>query len=294
LLKAFSDIWNPSALKIHKDVIQLDLANDDILSNAELDAFGYMFTLEGKSLTRKSAVGIIKAVSLYDYDQDMAFYSNHGLVKRANAKGYEAHPNPFSKEEHLSLYKLSFTIDGKWFGMDRWIVDNVNFFDEYLTIEFEKNLIKTIKAKMIVDEEKFKKYENENENGLILINKLNDKVYEIIFQLKLEKKKERVISILEALKSGLYSQTSGEANTLVLLFMLASGVKVPSPIFHSYLEVKRNYDSFDIIGLKDCVKNIWIDKNDKIFLYKSEKMKSNFSEKITEDWNEFLNNIGLN
>jgi len=122
LKRAYPQDWKEAAVKVEKDVIQFDITKDDIISSAELDAFGYMFTISGQnSITRKAPVGITKAVSLIPYNQDMSFYSNHDLVRRARQQGEEADPNIYNKEENQSLFKVSFTIDVEFFGEDVWV-----------------------------------------------------------------------------------------------------------------------------------------------------------------------------
>src|SRR5690606_2896187 len=112
--------WTPASVKITEEgqnkVVQFDAAKGDIIKNAELDLFGYMHTLAKETgdvtITRKAPLGITKAVSLFNYEQDLAFYANHDLVKRVvSQKGEGANPNPYNKEEHTSLYKISFTLD---------------------------------------------------------------------------------------------------------------------------------------------------------------------------------------
>ncbi|MEN3015193.1 MAG: type I-B CRISPR-associated protein Cas7/Cst2/DevR [bacterium] len=122
--------WKPSGIKEYKGVIQFDLINYNIENNEELDVFGYMsiekINNTEVTLTRKSPLGITKAVSIFPYEGDMAFYSNHDLVNRAKEQGLEANPNPFNKEEHLSLYKVSFTIDSFNLGKGVKIVTQSN------------------------------------------------------------------------------------------------------------------------------------------------------------------------
>src|SRR5690606_9369404 len=98
LQKAFQENWNGASVTSQGQVVQFDIATDDILTSSELDAFGYMYTISGEnSLTRKSPIGITKAVSLSNYEQDLAFYANHDLVKRANQNGLNVNPNPYNK-----------------------------------------------------------------------------------------------------------------------------------------------------------------------------------------------------
>jgi len=123
LNKAFG--WKEAQVTSQGEVVQFDITQDDILTSPELDAFGYMYTIGNQmSIIRKAPVGITKAISLTEWNGDMAFYCNHDLVNRAIKQGEDASPNPFNKEEHLSLYKVSFTIDAERLGKDEWIVDD--------------------------------------------------------------------------------------------------------------------------------------------------------------------------
>ncbi|MEO0098753.1 MAG: type I-B CRISPR-associated protein Cas7/Cst2/DevR, partial [candidate division WOR-3 bacterium] len=113
--------WKPAEVTTQGEVVQFDLTKTDILKSAELDLFGYMFTIGGEmSITRKSPIGITKAIALNPWLGDMAFYCNHDLVQRDLRAGGSATPNPFQKEEHISLYKVSFTIDAEMIGRDEW------------------------------------------------------------------------------------------------------------------------------------------------------------------------------
>lgn len=103
--------WIPSPLKVlkegDKEIVQLDLTKSNILSHSELDIFGYMFTIGGQlSITRKSPLGITKAIALENWSGDMSLNANHDFASRANAK-----PIPVNREENKSLFKVSFTID---------------------------------------------------------------------------------------------------------------------------------------------------------------------------------------
>ncbi|MBI5807783.1 MAG: type I-B CRISPR-associated protein Cas7/Cst2/DevR [Ignavibacteriales bacterium] len=421
LQKAFEDNWRGASVTGQGSVVQFDIAKDDILSNAELDAFGYMYTISGEnSLTRKSPIGITKAVSISNYEQDLAFYANHDLVKRANDQGLNVTPNPYSKEEHNALYKISFTIDSKIFGEDAWIVKSEPILDNdntKLKIEMAKPLKAVLKnVQLIIDDEgndyyqidgkddkddkkifingyeitvdkslmeekrtkkadkvelnwkseyleKEKKEEQtaeqKNEKGKKALFKVSEfyyneeegtytfnvsreplyddkektltfelgavkeiginkpelqKIYpkkynndygdlvleeigskgpfKVVFKLKDEIKKKRILDILESIKDGLYAQSSGEANTIVPLFIIASGVKIPSPIFHPFIDVKKEDGEIKVIGIKDCLNNSWIDG--KVYIQDCERLKVDVEdENITNNWDDFLTNLDL-
>lgn len=108
-----------------KKVVQFDLRTQNILTHAELDAFGYMFTIGGQSsITRKAALGITKAVALETWEGDMQFNANHDLASRCGAN-----PNPVNKEEQKSFFKVSFTIDIDKLGYDEWWIKDHNYDD---------------------------------------------------------------------------------------------------------------------------------------------------------------------
>lgn len=127
-----SDNWGKTPILAQgsgdKQTMQLDLTKADIISFEELAVFGYMFTKSGEgALTRKSPLGITKAIALSNYNQDLAFYANHDFVHRMQDSGKKAYPNPINKEEHSGLFKLSFTLDADMMGKDSWVVDDYSF-----------------------------------------------------------------------------------------------------------------------------------------------------------------------
>ncbi len=268
--------WKPASVSANKDVVQFDLNRDDIITSAELDAFGYMWTgEEGLTLTRKAPLGITKAVSLEPYEGDMAFYANHDLVQRALKSSQNATPNPYSKEEHVSFYKVSFTIDTDMFGKDEWIIP------EDFEIESNGNKI-VVKGKKEILQKQIKP-------GMKL------EVRKVIFEVEESEKKERIKDILHAIKDGLCAQSSGEANTLVPCFIIASCVKVPSPIFHPYIELQKlnEYgEKYKVLGIEDALENGWIDG--KVYIFESKKvfvdeqLKAKYKDKIQTNWEKFL------
>lgn len=410
--------WQEAKVTGQGDVVQLDIIQDDILTSPELDAFGYMYTISGQSsLTRKSPVGITKAVSLYPYDADLAFYANHDLTKRGQLQGLNVQPNPYNKEEHNSFFKVSYTIDAKIFGRDEWIVntytydafthvltleiekpqqvilkevtkrsddegneyyeiDNKKIYVDGLTLKVEKGLLtekqqkgkeekqltfesKYLKKEGEKDSEKNEKktdgkkkkqfkvldYDDSEENSYIFkVNKepqydekektlvielgivkeipceeqnnqtqdgkeiyktKNDKhtitiqpittngPYKVTFETVDNIKTERIKQIIEAIKNGLYAQSSGEANTIVPLFIIASGVKVPSPIFHSFIDIKKVDGQTKVIGVSDAIKNSWIDGN--VYVQACERLTSDYKlyNNVIDGWDNFLQAIGL-
>ena len=286
--------WNAARVfQGQKDVIQFNIHEDDILTCPELDAFGYMFTIsEEAAITRKSPVGITKAVSLSSYESDIAFYSNHDLVRRAyqqgekKANGKDPSPDLYNKEEHDSFFKVSFTIDVDILGIDSWMLNKKpEYTKDNLTIQIGDKT-KKIKCKKISDS-RF-----EHDNGAIEIENKNGK-FILCYILRPELKKNRIQHLLDAIKNGLYAQSSGESNSIIPLFIIAGAVKIPSPIFHPYIDVKKEDGQFKVIGIEDCLKNNWLEKNT-IYIQDCERLKVDSSIKIDKNnWDNFLTNVGL-
>jgi len=293
LYKSNPDIWRPAAVTGQGSVVQFDLEKEDILSSAELDTFGFMYTISGESsITRKSPLGITKAISLNQYNQDMAFYANHDLIVRGLTQGLNLTPNPYSKEEHTSFYKLTFTLDSDMFGRDSWVLNKKPIFEN------GKLIIKFGECEKYIDALDKKVQDKDNiyftKNGYISVKEVRKDVYEINFVLDMEIKYKRIYSILNAIKNGFYAQSSGEANTIIPLFIIASGVKIPSPIFHPFIDIIKNDREYKVIGVEDCLANEWIN-SDKIFIKDTKRLRCEISdnEKITRDWESFLLDIGV-
>lgn len=291
LLKAYN--W--SAAKVFHaqgDVIQFNIHENDILSCEELDAFGYMFTISDEAaITRKAPVGITKAVSLSSYEADLAFYANHDLVRRAyqqgekKANGKDPSPDPYSKEEHSSFFKVSFTIDTAILGVDSWVLNQKpEYKNETLAIQIGDQT-KEVKSKKLNDNT------FDHDNGTIEIEQKKEK-YIVRYALKSEQKKTRMRQLLSAVKNGLYAQSSGEANTIVPLFLIAAAVKVPSPVLHPYIDVHRKNGQWWVIGVSDALRNFWIDGA--VYIQDCERLRVDESLKSGRDnWQTFLTDVGL-
>jgi len=392
-------------------VVQFDLRAQNIITHAELDAFGYMFTIGGQqSITRKAPVGITKAIALETWEGDMQFNANHDLASRCGAN-----PNPVNKEEHQSLFKVSFTIDYDKLGYDEWWIKDYNYDNNNLTLFLsekgtdvvltdvergdEELQFKIGEHEIIIDglsctvskglmeerieksknkEEKkyiafknnflekaekeneetensakgkkgkgktktFKIYEGEydidDENNsykftigkysyddkkktltisLVLahsikadelekgkkysIKKGNEAIGEItieekdsrkkaIFKLEDKEKKKRLYQILDVIKNGLIYHTSGENYGIVPVFMIAAGLKVPIPLFHSFVELGCFESS--IINNGYILSN---NENKKlIYVYNPKNLVGNIdTTNLYTDWNVFLKDIGVN
>jgi len=299
LKKAFG--WREAKVTGQGEVVQFDITQDDILTSPELDAFGYMYTIGGQmGIARKAPVGITKAISLTEWNGDMAFYCNHDLVDRGISQGLDVKPNPFSKEEHLSLYELSFTIDTERFGKDEWVITEK---PEYIDNEKKLKIKVGNNDKIIENVEEVKKDEEYEVNrdgvkGSIKIEKVGNK-FKVVFEVSEDKKKKRICDILTVIKDGPYAQSSGEANTIVPLFIIAAPVKVPSPIFHPHIDIEeiKETKSYKVKGISDCLKSSWLCENKKVFIMETEKIKCELKDeekqKVTFDWNEFLKDCGL-
>lgn len=276
--------WQPAKVRVDGEVIQFDLTKDDIISSPELDAFGYMFTIGDKSITRKSPIGITKAISLDAYNGDMAFYANHDLVGRARQQDHSVQPNPYSKEEHISFYKVSFTVDTLLLGKDEWIVDEYDEITGIIGIEYKDgNQTKKLKIE--------KKYAADL-GKISSINTPDGKKKKISFCVSHEMKQNRICEILNAIKNGFFAQSSNESNTLTPLFLIASAVKIPSPIFHGYIDISCENGKYKVIGIADAIKNGWIESP--VFIQESERLtivnKTGLSN-IIEDWDQFIRSV---
>lgn len=300
LQRAYPKEWQPAPVTIQGEVVQHDILQADILTHAELDAFGYMYTIGNQnSITRRAPVGITKAVSLFPYQGDMAFYANHDLVQRGILQGIAATPNPYNKEEHASLYKASFTVDMETLGRDVWVVDNVSFVNGTLTISFaglQKHLVHAQEKEKTENYACYVISNGQNRTiGEVETRKLATQKWEVTFCLAQDKKKERLNHILEAIKDGFYAQSSNESNTLVPLFLVAAWVRVPVPVFHSYLYAERkDANAYQVSGVLDGMSNSWLVESAPIFVHETQRVswngveKEKAGDKFTADWEQFL------
>ncbi len=299
--------WQPAPVALRgsgsQQTVQFDITKADILTHPELDMFGYMFTIgEQAALTRKAPIGITKAISLVSYEADMAFYANHDLVNRGRQQGLDINPNPYNKEEHSAFYKVSFSIDSQILGTDIWIVS------EEPKVENGKIKIKLSEADTKVVEgyqngDKWKVERDGNVIGEISWSKIDDSnKYKLVHKVDVRELQKRIRSVINAIKNGLYAQSSGEANTIIPLFLIAGAVRVPSPVFHPYIDVRKEDGQWKVIGVGDALGNSWLEKDgDKPIVYIQDcerlKVDSAYKERVkyheVANWERFLQDLGL-
>ncbi|MCS7275304.1 MAG: type I-B CRISPR-associated protein Cas7/Cst2/DevR, partial [Candidatus Bipolaricaulota bacterium] len=113
--------------------------------------------------------------------------------------------------------------------------------DKKKTLTIQLGVTKSIQC----DKQSENEYQVKNSNNNKIIGTIKvenfrpNGPYKVTLYLNENIKNERIKQLLEAIKNGLYAQSSGEANTIVPLFLIAGAVKVPSPVFHSYIDVKK-------------------------------------------------------
>ncbi len=187
---------------------------------------------------------------------------------------------------------MTFTIDSEILGKDKWFVySEPEFTDGILKIDVGENIKEVVIQRK---EDSANKVIYYTKNGKVSVSKISKNVYEVEFCVNDDLKKTRIKTLIETIKDGLYAQSSGEANTIIPLFMIASGVRIPSPIFHPFIDVKYNGEVNEVIGLKDAIDNSWLENGCKIFVKDCERLKAEITDsKITRDWNEFLTSVGL-
>jgi len=235
--------WKPSAVRKHKDVIQFDTENESILTSEELDFFGYMSTIS-ETVVRKAPVGMTKAVSLEPWEGDMAFYANHDMVRRALESGQSASPNPYQKEEHLSLYKFSTVIDVDRVGKDVTIIDKKTLKSNKKNADDKKGIDKIFGY--TIDD----LIEGRAEN--IKVEDLKEAL-EITVEVPSEIKKRRLQQFLDVLTNGFEFHTSTESWGVTPVFIAAAILEAPIPIFNSYVKLKNGQLSWEAIGR--CIAN---------------------------------------
>lgn len=110
---------NNTPLDVDGSVIQF-AADATIKDYPEIDLFGYMKTKK-PTKTRSAVVRLSNAVSLENFNADLDFLTNKGLLDRYNAQGGDAKDggNIAQSEIHKSYYVYTITIDLDKVGIDK-------------------------------------------------------------------------------------------------------------------------------------------------------------------------------
>ncbi|SHH08452.1 CRISPR-associated autoregulator, Cst2 family [Thermosyntropha lipolytica DSM 11003] len=250
-----------------KEVIQFYFPEANIVSYPEMDLFGFMVTGDSKkqnsqkkseanddeesesssTIIRKAPLGITKAISLEPWQADMAFYANHDMVKRAQAQGLEANPNPFSKEEHYSYYRVSFTLDLYRFGyQDIFIQAIPDNFKKWVSDlpKATRDEVENVKQfrQELPEKATWYKVQCSDENCYGLIGLVDNKnASRITFAVNENEHKKRVTEVLTVLKNGSEMHSSTEDYGLVPVFFVAGVLKVPVPVFNSFVLLNKGY-----------------------------------------------------
>lgn len=279
-----------------KKTIQFDFPDANIVSYPEMDFFGYMCTKgeEGPSIIRKAPVGITKAVSLEPWMSDMAFYANHDMLRRFRETGEKAEPNPYQKEEHYSIYKVSFTMDLSRMGYQEVFFSNLpesmkNYLDSLEEIDAgEVKIGEHGKQAEHIDRWYKVKADDDRVQGYIGVENAK-KHTRVLFIVDEEEEKLRLLQLLTVIKNGIMYHASTEDYGIVPLFIIMSGLRLPVPLFHSAIHLKNgNLDS-------GCL-NQALDNEYVLQTYTGGIMSEGISlnkEKLSDKWDDFLQAVGL-
>lgn len=265
--------WNGAPVTVDrgsgKSVIQFDFPEANIIAYPEMDTFGFMNTSVLGSdigIVRKAPLGMTKAIALEPWQADMAFYANHDLVHRATAAGFEANPNPFQKEEHHAYYRASFTLDLCRFGYQ----------DIYLN-ELPDKLTKWIKELPVAEETDLRGLYSVGHGNMdgVSWHRIDDgpkmqgvigfyedgKKGRVTFIVGREQRRARIAQLLGAITNGLVIHSSTENYGAVPVFFVLGALKVPVPVFNSYVSLNNGAVDASILNRvvnNDYVKKAWL------------------------------------
>ncbi|NLO89820.1 MAG: type I-B CRISPR-associated protein Cas7/Cst2/DevR [Clostridia bacterium] len=261
--------WHAAPVELSKNVIQFSFPDANVVTYPEMDFFGFMSTVSDTA-ARKAPLGITKAVSLEPWQGDMAFYANHDMVRRAMEGGKEkATPDPHSKEEHFSYYKVSFTLDLQRIGLqdlyfEGELKNNIKNWMENLP-EAEQNEVEEKAAKEDKAEGGFQWRRIEVDGNLFgyVGIKAEDKYSLVRFITTKEEFKKRIEQVLTIIKDGIFMHSSTENYGIKPVFMVAAALKLPVPIFNSSIKLIKNSNVYGLDAtpiLKD-VENSYVIKS---------------------------------
>lgn len=309
--------WESAPVTVNQKVVQFDFPEANIVRYPEMDFFGFMNTQKGKgkgkkgkaestdsaeevgsndvSVIRKAPLGITKAVSLEPWHSDMAFYANHDMVNRLQQSEGKGTPDPYQKEEHYSLYKVSFTIDLCRLGYQEFSAPSTpDAIVEYASklAQVDEN---TVAQKVTYHRVKGlcnNWYQiNDDQAQCLGFMGLNQQktVTNVVFVVTDEERNRRLYQILTVLKNGIMFHASTEDYGIVPSFLAIANLKVPVPVLHGAVTLKDG--SVDLVSLEKGLKNdyvidAYVDGYPEIF--------NNQGWSNTGTWEQLLQQLGIN
>jgi len=283
--------WEQAPLTKAKDVIQFNFPEGNVVNYPEMDVFGFMNTTAG--VVRKAPLGITKAISLEPWQADMAFYCNHDMVQRLAREGEQAAPNPFQKEEHHSLYRVSFTLDLCRLGYQDIYFKNIPkeitdwIKSSNLNTATEEDL-RCCQKPEIQNWEEIKWYSIKGPGDKLrgVTGILDTKtIGRIVFLTAREEYQRRVEQLLTVIKDGLVLHSSTEDYGVVPVFIVLGALKVPVPLFNSAVHLdkgKINASSLNQVLDNSYVVKAWYDGI--LPISGSLRTQSKSGEKVFNKW----------
>lgn len=207
-----------------------------------------------------------KAISLEPWQADMAYYANHDMVRRAVASGDKANPNPFQKEEHHSYYRVSFTIDLCRLGyqdihmpklpqqLKKWVKGLPSASNN------DVKDIESVYGKVVDDATWYYVSEDAKEHGMLGVFEDKNSA-RVTFVVSLEQRQARIKQLLEVITNGLVIHSSTENYGAIPVFFVLGALRVPVPVFNSYVEFKDgaiNARTLNYAINNDYVTNTWL------------------------------------
>lgn len=303
--------WTREIPLVTDEVIQYDLANANIITQPELDLFGYMYTTDIFTLTRCGPVGVTPAIALEPYRDDISFNANQGLVNRARLQGKLANPDIRYQEDNLSLFKYSITLDLDEVGKDIWFIPlkkedkkvsfeiNKKKFNSGLKIQKGEKITLSFTLKNSTVELNLPPAEEDTQathdnklmvktnKGRITIFKRNDSYVQILFEVDQNEIAKRIEEFIKAL-AWLHRKVSGNPSDLKPLLVVGGWIKVKGPICHNLIHLSNH--QIEINGLKKAinyVKKVSIEDNFIIASFESDHpyfQSCKNDSNINENW----------